>query len=644
MELRIFTSLSKNILGDVKNTLRDLAEKLTHDEVVQKWINSVFRNWLINDGPATKVVELAPEAPEWAKKAMSQNDLFDIDWKAATDQLRELVDYLHYLNTQGTSFTSMSVPEAIRQNEEWHAQLAGRKAQEALLNEEGIETVLKLEGGYSWVSVHGADALDREGNEMGHCVGSYFDQVSRGLNTIYSLRDAKNDPHITIEVRGNDVDQIKGKANKEVIAKYRGTIIPFLLHLKPDSIHVDESGLTVAAVRKAFVEAGLSKESDTPDHVEVKLSFGTVSLAVSKGGENEDKRWPRIVDEGSNWYHHEETLSLEYKGEAFKFRGRAWGPQQLTKQAIERAFGVTLTPDDVLTLWAHPLIQGSRPLRHCLEHWNKYVVSAAVRVTDREGSIKLAEVTDERVYTATGIRFQSLVLDSINRPICGVGDAGDTFNLTISKKPQAELSADDLTCFLALCKRLKLKTNHLSKSMQLRMLKAGTPKPRAGSKRATRLGDPVTYKRHLTPALKSALTVFCSSIDPKLIAKLDAGDVKQVLRASGLATSGYLYGYFKAFIHVLLMTDKDKMCKYLLSNVSMMRQITAFTAGLPSIQAGSWYRGFMRRNKNPKVDKAWEVISHNMKNLLCPTPFEIEQLLALRGTPKFKATIKSWLD
>lgn len=42
-------------------------------------------------------------------------------------------------------------------------------------------------------------ALDYEGNTMGHCVGGYCDDVMSGRTRIFSLRDAKGEPHVTIE-------------------------------------------------------------------------------------------------------------------------------------------------------------------------------------------------------------------------------------------------------------------------------------------------------------------------------------------------------------------------------------------------------------------------------------------------------------
>mgnify|MGYP003345408180 CR=1 FL=1 len=45
------------------------------------------------------------------------------------------------------------------------------------------------------------EALKYEGDTMGHCVGGYTDKVMGGHSRIFSLRDAKNEPHVTIEVQ-----------------------------------------------------------------------------------------------------------------------------------------------------------------------------------------------------------------------------------------------------------------------------------------------------------------------------------------------------------------------------------------------------------------------------------------------------------
>ena len=50
------------------------------------------------------------------------------------------------------------------------------------------------------------DALKYEGETMGHCVGGYCPDVVEGRSRIYSLRDDKGRPHVTIEVKPPSVN------------------------------------------------------------------------------------------------------------------------------------------------------------------------------------------------------------------------------------------------------------------------------------------------------------------------------------------------------------------------------------------------------------------------------------------------------
>jgi hypothetical protein len=86
------------------------------------------------------------------------------------------------------------------------------------------------------------DALKYEGDTMGHCVGGYCDDVVSGRSRIYSLRDAKGQPHVTVEVQpmkagylpepsvdpsadiAPRIVQIKGKQNRAPNPEY----LPFV--------------------------------------------------------------------------------------------------------------------------------------------------------------------------------------------------------------------------------------------------------------------------------------------------------------------------------------------------------------------------------------------------------------------------------
>ena len=63
-------------------------------------------------------------------------------------------------------------------------------------NPESLRKAIQ-QGGYEKLE----QALKYEGDTMGHCVGGYCPDVSEGRSRIYSLRDAKGEPHVTVEVQ-----------------------------------------------------------------------------------------------------------------------------------------------------------------------------------------------------------------------------------------------------------------------------------------------------------------------------------------------------------------------------------------------------------------------------------------------------------
>jgi hypothetical protein len=104
---------------------------------------------------------------------------------------------------------SLSVPQAVQRVHEYN--LAREKAmQKVQLQAQSEMPVTKEypEQGYKWLELkHPTDpsvtekALKYEGDAMGHCVGGYCSDVDAGSTKIYSLRDAKGEPHVTIEVK-----------------------------------------------------------------------------------------------------------------------------------------------------------------------------------------------------------------------------------------------------------------------------------------------------------------------------------------------------------------------------------------------------------------------------------------------------------
>lgn len=120
------------------------------------------------------------------------------------------------------------------------------------------EVVYKFKDGYTIQKLTAPEQLKLEGDVMGHCVGSYCEAVSTGRSVIYSLRDKKGRPHVTIEwqplstselsrlsatefeerVPGKFV-QIHGKQNEPPADKYR----PYLIEWLQEGFPSDVTGL-----------------------------------------------------------------------------------------------------------------------------------------------------------------------------------------------------------------------------------------------------------------------------------------------------------------------------------------------------------------------------------------------------------------
>jgi hypothetical protein len=138
----------------------------------------------------------------------------------------------------------VSMEQAVRRTYEYDQEMAKKMAQAQAKITEGMPVVKEYPEGYKWIELKTpdynslplderkqmiarlteearqkgltpedyiekypesqlADALKYEGETMGHCVGGYCPDVLEGRSRIYSLRDAKGEPHVTVEVEPN---------------------------------------------------------------------------------------------------------------------------------------------------------------------------------------------------------------------------------------------------------------------------------------------------------------------------------------------------------------------------------------------------------------------------------------------------------
>lgn len=127
----------------------------------------------------------------------------------------------------------------------WHEEL---KSKQSYSTYKTNNVVYKFSDNWSMVKLTEGDCK-AEGELMGHCVGSYCSSVAQGTTHIYSLRDPKNLPHVTIEIdierhyssldslynnrKGvMEVVQIQGKQNEDPLPEYKKRIKEWFDNLK----------------------------------------------------------------------------------------------------------------------------------------------------------------------------------------------------------------------------------------------------------------------------------------------------------------------------------------------------------------------------------------------------------------------------
>jgi hypothetical protein len=180
----------------------------------------------------------------WMEKADPKTELFH-----PTDSMQahylgfdHLVDILKQDLAEGRirpdQLHKVSIEHAVRRAHEYDQERKKAMAEAQLKATEGMPVHKEYPEGYKWIelalnkelpeghtmspsgtyvdpqgneSIHHPnygkleDALKYEGDTMGHCVGGYCPDVASGKSRIFSLRDAKNEPHVTVEVKPQTV-------------------------------------------------------------------------------------------------------------------------------------------------------------------------------------------------------------------------------------------------------------------------------------------------------------------------------------------------------------------------------------------------------------------------------------------------------
>lgn len=173
--------------------------------------------------------------PDWMKKPGVKVAPFIEQFMEDHFPTQEIVDWM--TSPQGKAlenkFQKMSVMDVVTKQAQWHNT---PNALNSIQEVEGTDykIIYDFGDGFRMVQLLTPTSLDKETKILGHCVGKggYDEAVEKGTVKIYSLRDKDNLPVATMDVRGNSVNQVKGKRNGPVDEAAHSHIWKFILRNK----------------------------------------------------------------------------------------------------------------------------------------------------------------------------------------------------------------------------------------------------------------------------------------------------------------------------------------------------------------------------------------------------------------------------
>jgi hypothetical protein len=149
---------------------------------------------------------------------------------------RKASDVADWASATHPNLMSLSIGQVLTRTKRWHDEMKARASMQKA--RPGV-VIHRFSDGWTFERLDERDQLKAEGESQGHCVGQdhYARDVEEGILEIYSLRDSKGIPHVTVEVDTTRVEalvesgamssmraaslsgiavQIKGRGNKPV--------------------------------------------------------------------------------------------------------------------------------------------------------------------------------------------------------------------------------------------------------------------------------------------------------------------------------------------------------------------------------------------------------------------------------------------
>lgn len=240
----VVEGLSPEILKS-KEKIQENRSKIIQ-AITYQWMKAKFRNYLTQNERSDylhRVTIFNRYSPSWAFYAVAKGqDVYRFESeKVPFEKLRQLGKARNYLFRVAEQY----VDEQLKSNKP-RIRLDYLKTDHKIDSMEkvlilhnkmlsridfsvGTKDVLNFKDGYKIVQLTAKAAFDAEGRGMDHCLGrdNYFGAYGKSHN-FYSLRDGKNEPHVTIQVKNDEIIQINGKGATAVNGKYHKYIFEFM--------------------------------------------------------------------------------------------------------------------------------------------------------------------------------------------------------------------------------------------------------------------------------------------------------------------------------------------------------------------------------------------------------------------------------
>ena len=265
------------------------------------WMGSVARKRMLREGATLPLDpqserELAATAP-WAERAIERGESLD-RLELSENEREELLSILDWMRSDrgpglASDWSRVSWDQAAKAHQDWIDEMA-RQASKLVSAQKAFDGCEKVAAagpdlaGWSWVRVESAQALEREGALMRHCVGSYADLVAEGELSIWSLRDPAGKPYLTLETRESQEDQglearqIKGFANAPPTAEHARALSALFEHFQNAGCPIVASGADLAKAGLAVAPKALGgpklwRQGDLQDQAELVEALEALS-------------------------------------------------------------------------------------------------------------------------------------------------------------------------------------------------------------------------------------------------------------------------------------------------------------------------------------------------------------------------------